>query len=176
MSEYLDKKVMAYSVVNRTRCFNHILNLTGKSLLRQFDIKKKENRWQQRWLGRYINSWRTRIIRLIRRNRRWRTYNGTGNRSWKRGWGRGHEWRSWWTRQVAWWGLKWDEREGTTGASSKHSACQPGTREGKTGFLNTHCTDEDFSFANWPMPLSIPLPSSYRHGSCVLRSWSLQFE
>jgi hypothetical protein len=42
MSEYLDKKVMAYSSVNRTWCFNHILNLTGKAFLKQFDVKKKK--------------------------------------------------------------------------------------------------------------------------------------
>jgi hypothetical protein len=41
MSEYLEKEVVAYTTVNRTRCFNHILNLTGKALLRQFDVKKK---------------------------------------------------------------------------------------------------------------------------------------
>jgi len=41
MSEYLDKTVAAYLSVNHTWCFNHILNLTGRALLRQFDIKKK---------------------------------------------------------------------------------------------------------------------------------------
>lgn len=41
MSEYLDEEVAAYTTVNRTRCFNHILSLTGKALLRQFDVKTK---------------------------------------------------------------------------------------------------------------------------------------
>ena len=41
MSEHLERKVPSYSSVNRTWCFNHILNLTGKALLKQFDIKKK---------------------------------------------------------------------------------------------------------------------------------------
>ena len=41
MSKYISKKVAAYSHVNRTRCFNHVLNLTGKALLRQFDVKNK---------------------------------------------------------------------------------------------------------------------------------------
>jgi len=40
MSEYLDKRVVAYSSVNRIQCFNHVLSLTGKALLRQFDVKK----------------------------------------------------------------------------------------------------------------------------------------
>jgi hypothetical protein len=30
-----------WSVVNRTRCFAHIVNLIAKSLLKQFDVKKK---------------------------------------------------------------------------------------------------------------------------------------
>jgi cob(I)alamin adenosyltransferase len=41
MSEYLEREVAAYSTVNRTRCFNHILSLTGKALLKQFDVKKQ---------------------------------------------------------------------------------------------------------------------------------------
>ena len=40
MSEHLASEVMSYSSVNRTRCFNHILNLVGRALLKQFDIKK----------------------------------------------------------------------------------------------------------------------------------------
>jgi len=43
MSEYLDKKVVAYLSVNRTCCFNHVLSLTGKALLKQFDIMKKNS-------------------------------------------------------------------------------------------------------------------------------------
>ena len=38
LSEYLAQKVSSYSMVNRTRCFLHILNLGAKSLLRQFDV------------------------------------------------------------------------------------------------------------------------------------------
>ena len=41
--EYLNKKVIAYSSVNHTRCFNHILNLTSKALLEQFDVNKKNS-------------------------------------------------------------------------------------------------------------------------------------
>jgi len=41
MSKYLEKKVVAYSSVNHTCCFNHVLSLTGKALLRQFDVKNK---------------------------------------------------------------------------------------------------------------------------------------
>jgi hypothetical protein len=41
MSEYLEREVAAYLTVNRTRCFNHILSLTGKALLKQFDVKKQ---------------------------------------------------------------------------------------------------------------------------------------
>jgi hypothetical protein len=41
MSESLEMDLLAYSSVNRTRCFNHILNLVGKALLKQFDVKKK---------------------------------------------------------------------------------------------------------------------------------------
>ncbi|KAF8873647.1 hypothetical protein CPB84DRAFT_1657788, partial [Gymnopilus junonius] len=37
LSEHLAQQVPAYSAVNRTRCFLHILNLVAKSLLRQFD-------------------------------------------------------------------------------------------------------------------------------------------
>ena len=40
LSEHLAEQVPAYSTVNRTRCFTHILNLVAKSLLRQFDITK----------------------------------------------------------------------------------------------------------------------------------------
>ena len=43
MSEYLATEVITYSSVNRTRCFNHILNLVGKALLKQFDVKKTCN-------------------------------------------------------------------------------------------------------------------------------------
>jgi hypothetical protein len=35
----LGKMLTAYSPVNRTRCFAHILNLVAKSLLKQFDVK-----------------------------------------------------------------------------------------------------------------------------------------
>lgn len=42
MSECLEVELLEYSSVNRTRCFNHILNLIGKALLMQFDIKKKK--------------------------------------------------------------------------------------------------------------------------------------
>lgn len=41
MSKYIDRMVTAYSTANRTRCFNHILNLTSKVLLKQFDVKKR---------------------------------------------------------------------------------------------------------------------------------------
>ena len=41
MSKYIGKRVAAYSHVNRTWCFNHVLSLTGKALLKQFDIKNK---------------------------------------------------------------------------------------------------------------------------------------
>jgi len=40
MSEYLDKRVVAYLSVNHIQCFNHVLSLMGKALLRQFDVKK----------------------------------------------------------------------------------------------------------------------------------------
>jgi hypothetical protein len=43
MSEYLETEILTYSSVNRTRCFNHILNLVGKALLKQFDVKKTCN-------------------------------------------------------------------------------------------------------------------------------------
>lgn len=33
-----------WSVVNRTRCFAHIINLVAKSLLRQFDVTKKQKK------------------------------------------------------------------------------------------------------------------------------------
>ena len=42
MSKYLDKKMVAYSMVNHTHCFNHILSLTGKALLKQFNVKKQQ--------------------------------------------------------------------------------------------------------------------------------------
>ena len=41
MSKYIGKRVAAYSHVNHTWCFNHVLSLTGKALLRQFDVKNK---------------------------------------------------------------------------------------------------------------------------------------
>lgn len=37
----LDEDLPAFSSLNRTRCFAHILNLVAKSLLRQFDVGKK---------------------------------------------------------------------------------------------------------------------------------------
>lgn len=41
MSEYLKGEVVVYSTVNHTHCFNHILSLTSKALLKQFSIKKQ---------------------------------------------------------------------------------------------------------------------------------------
>lgn len=41
LCESLADRVKAFSVVNRTRCFAHILNLVAKSLLKQFDVEKK---------------------------------------------------------------------------------------------------------------------------------------
>jgi len=42
MSEHLATGIMVYSLVNRTCCFNHVLNLVGKALLKQFDMKKQD--------------------------------------------------------------------------------------------------------------------------------------
>jgi hypothetical protein len=44
MASELDKELMVFSPVNRTRCFAHILNLVAKSLLKQFDIKQDEKK------------------------------------------------------------------------------------------------------------------------------------
>lgn len=40
MVEELERCLPAFSLVNRTRCFTHILNLIAKSILKLFDIKK----------------------------------------------------------------------------------------------------------------------------------------
>jgi hypothetical protein len=42
LCEHLEDHLPAFSSVNRTRCFAHILNLVAKSLLKQFDVKKKK--------------------------------------------------------------------------------------------------------------------------------------
>jgi hypothetical protein len=42
LCEHLEDRLLAFSSVNRTRCFAHILNLVAKSLLKQFDVKKKK--------------------------------------------------------------------------------------------------------------------------------------
>ena len=41
MTASLETTLPAFSRFNRTRCFAHILNLVAKSLLRQFDVRKK---------------------------------------------------------------------------------------------------------------------------------------
>lgn len=42
MIDELEKILPAFSSVNRTRCFAHILNLIAKSILRLFDVKPKK--------------------------------------------------------------------------------------------------------------------------------------
>ena len=42
MIEQLTKILPDFSEVNRTRCFLHIVNLCAKSIIRQFDIQKKD--------------------------------------------------------------------------------------------------------------------------------------
>ena len=41
MVSEMEKSLIEFSEVNRTRCFAHILNLIPKSLLKQFDMKQK---------------------------------------------------------------------------------------------------------------------------------------
>ena len=43
LCEHLDDHLSAFDSANRTCCFAHILNLVAKSLLKQFDVKKKKN-------------------------------------------------------------------------------------------------------------------------------------
>ena len=42
MIEQLAKILPDFSEVNRTRCFLHIVNLCTKSIIRQFDVQKKD--------------------------------------------------------------------------------------------------------------------------------------
>jgi hypothetical protein len=42
MVEELAKKVPDFSIVNHTRCFLHIVNLCAKSIIKQFDVPKKQ--------------------------------------------------------------------------------------------------------------------------------------
>ena len=42
MIEQLAKILPDFSEVNRTRCFLHIVNLCAKSIIRQFDVQKKD--------------------------------------------------------------------------------------------------------------------------------------
>jgi hypothetical protein len=42
LCEHLEDHLLAFSSVNRTRCFSNILNLVAKSLLKLFDVKKKK--------------------------------------------------------------------------------------------------------------------------------------
>ena len=42
MIEQLAKILPNFSEVNRTRCFLHIVNLCAKSIIRQFDVQKKD--------------------------------------------------------------------------------------------------------------------------------------
>jgi hypothetical protein len=42
MVEEMAKTLIAFSEVNRTHCFTHIINLIAKSLLKQFDLKEKD--------------------------------------------------------------------------------------------------------------------------------------
>lgn len=44
MVDELDARLPAFSRVNRTRCFAHILNLIAKSMLKLFDIEKKKEK------------------------------------------------------------------------------------------------------------------------------------
>lgn len=41
MTTEMDKKIPAFNKVMRTRCFLHILNLVAKSMLKQFELPKK---------------------------------------------------------------------------------------------------------------------------------------
>jgi hypothetical protein len=43
MIEQLAEILPDFSEVNRTRCFLHVVNLCAKSIIRQFDIQKKES-------------------------------------------------------------------------------------------------------------------------------------
>ena len=42
MVEKMDGLLTTFLAVNRTRCFNHILNLVAKSLLKQFDVHRTD--------------------------------------------------------------------------------------------------------------------------------------
>lgn len=44
MVDELERCLPAFSSVNRTRCFTHILNLIAKSILKLFDVKKKKGK------------------------------------------------------------------------------------------------------------------------------------
>lgn len=44
MVDELEKTLPAFSSVNRTRCFAHILNLIAKSILKLFDVEQKKKK------------------------------------------------------------------------------------------------------------------------------------
>jgi hypothetical protein len=174
MSRYLENEVAAYSSVNRTRCFNHILNLTGKALLRQFDVKKTGDGDDSGDSDQVLSAEEKELLNLAegiedeelamaQEHETGGQEDGAGNEELDE--------LDKWVDEVS---NEMTEEEQVVLAVNIRPVSRVLVKVRHNQTI-TYLTYKVSSCANLPLPWSILQHSSCLRGSCVLRSWSWQF-